>query len=104
MNILVMKILNKELADRFIIKHADAIKPVDRWIEQMEKSVFSNHNELKAAFPSADYIGNSRYVFNIKGNNYRLVAVVLFTAGMITICYMGTHTEYDKIDCLTVLQ
>jgi len=51
-----------------------------------------------------DYIGNSRYVFNIKGNDYRLVAVVLFSIGMVTVCFIGTHAEYDKIDCLTILQ
>jgi len=99
-----MKIINKELIDRFITKHADSSNAIMRWIELIEKVKITNHNELKSVFSNADYIGNSRYVFNIKGNDYRLVAVVLFLADMVTICFIGTHSEYDKIDCLTILQ
>ena len=99
-----MKIINKELIDRFITKHADSSNAVLRWINQIEEAKITNHNELKSIFSSADYIGNSRFVFNIKGNDYRLIAVILFSAGMVTVCFIGTHAEYDKIDCLTILQ
>jgi mRNA interferase HigB len=99
-----MKIINKELIDRFISKHADSSNAVLRWIELMEQSEISSHNELRAIFSNADYIGNSRYVFNIKGNDYRLVTVILFSAGIATVCFIGTHAEYDKIDCLTIIQ
>jgi len=99
-----MKIINKELIDRFITKHADSSNAVLRWMQQIEETKITNPNELKSIFSSADYIGNSRFVFNIKGNDYRLVAVILFSAGMLTVCFIGTHAEYDKIDCLTILQ
>ena len=85
-------------------KHADSSNAIIRWMKQIEQSKITSHNELKSFFSNADYAGNSRYVFNIKGNDYRLVAVVLFSAGMLTVCFIGTHTEYDKIDCLTILQ
>jgi len=99
-----MEIINKGLINRFIAKHNDSSNAVIRWIEQIEQTKFTSHNELKSIFSNADYIGNSRYVFNIKGNDYRLVAIVLFSAGMVTVCFIGTHTEYNKIDCLTILQ
>jgi mRNA interferase HigB len=99
-----MEILNKRIIDDFVSNHAGSAGAVNRWLEQMETSVFFNHNELKRNFPSADYVGKSRYVFNIKGNDYRLVAVVFFAAGQVTVCFIGTHAEYDKIDCLTVLK
>jgi mRNA interferase HigB len=99
-----MEILNKRIIDDFVSNHASSAGAVDRWLEQMGTFAFSNHNELKQNFPSADYIGKSRYVFNIKGNDYRLVAVVVFAAGQVFICFIGTHAEYDKIDCLTVLK
>ena len=99
-----MILLNKELLERFVKKNAFSSIAINRWIEQMEQSVILNHNELKSIFPSADYIGKSRYVFNIKGNDYRLVAVIFFAVGSAMICFVGTHSEYDKIDCLTVLQ
>ena len=99
-----MRLINKEILDLFVKKHADAAKPVNRWIEVLENTKWQNHNELKELFPTADYVGNSRYVFNIKGNDYRIVAVVIFVLNSATVCFAGTHAEYDKIDCLTVMQ
>ena len=100
----LMKIINKELIDRFMVKHADSSSAITRWIELMEQAKITNHNEIKAVFSNADYIGNSRYVFNIKGNDYRLIAIVVFSPGLVTVCFIGTHAEYDKIDCSTILQ
>jgi len=68
----------------------------------VEEAVWKNHNDLKQTFPSADYVGNARYVFNIKGNGYRIVAVVVFIAGTLTVRFVGTHEEYDRIDCKTI--
>lgn len=48
------------------------------------------------------YVKNGRYVFNIGGNNYRIVAVVIFIGDVINIRFVGTHQEYDKIDCSTI--
>ena len=53
-------------------------------------------------YASADYVGNNRYVFNIRGNKYRLVAVVVFFMGELNVRFVGTHKEYDKIDCKTI--
>ena len=58
--------------------------------------------DIKNTFNSADYIGNQRYVFNIKGNNYRIVVVIKFTIKFVYIRFVGTHSEYDRIDCLTI--
>ena len=99
-----MQILNKELLENYMRKNVSSTTAINRWIKQIEKLTFSNPNKLKSIFPSVDYIGKSRYVFNIKGNDYRIIAVVLFTMDVITVCFIGTHAQYDKIDCLTVLQ
>ena len=99
-----MEIINKELIGKFIAKHTDSANAVIRWMKLIEQAKIASHNELKSIFFNADYIGNSRYVFNIKGNDYRVVAIVLFSAGMVIVCFIGTHAEYDKIDCLTILQ
>jgi mRNA interferase HigB len=53
-------------------------------------------------FASADYVANNRYVFNIKGNSYRIVVVLIFFAGELNIRFAGTHAEYDKIDAKTI--
>ena len=67
-----------------------------------KKATWKNLSEIKVDFPSTDYVGNQHYVFNIKGNNYRLVVVVKFTIGYIFIRFVGTHKQYDQIDCSTI--
>lgn len=97
-----MIIANKELLDDYVQSHANATKPLNKWIEVVQSSQWTSHAELKQTFPSADYVKNGRYVFNIGGNNYRLVAVVIFIGGVMNIRFIGTHAEYDKIDSATI--
>ena len=66
-----------------------------------EKAEWKNLSDIKVDFPSVDYVGNQHYVFNIRGNNYRLIVVVKFTIGYIYVRWIGTHKDYDKIDCST---
>ena len=82
--------------------HADAKVALERWYEITEQAEWKNLSEIKVDFPATDYVGNQRYVFNIKGNKYRLVVVVKFTIGHIFIRYVGTHSDYDKIDASTI--
>lgn len=97
-----MKIIDSEKLEKFIHKHADAEKAIQKWVEACEAADWKNHSDLKNDFLSADYVGNSRYVFNIKGNNYRIVTVVTFFAGRMVIRFVGTHSEYDRIDVKTI--
>lgn len=59
-------------------------------------------NDVKASHPKASVLKSSRVVFNIKGNDYRLVAAVQYQAGVVVIRFFGTHAEYDKIDAETI--
>ena len=97
-----MRIQRRKVIDDFSSKHADALRPLQRWLDIVENSIWSNHAELKQDFPTADYVGEGRYVFNIKGNSYRMVVNVLFIDDILTIRFVGTHAEYDKINCLTI--
>ena len=97
-----MRIRNKELLDKYAVKHANIRNSLQHWINFVEEAEWKSHNELKIDFPTADYIGNGRYVFNIQGNNYRIIVIVLFIEGYLKIRFIGTHAEYNKIDCKTV--
>ena len=57
-----------------------------------------NINDLKSAYPSASILKDNRIVYNIKGNNYRLIVTFNFKYGICWIRFIGTHAEYDKID------
>lgn len=97
-----MIIANKELLDDFVQSHASAAKPLNKWVDTVLASHWKSHADLKQTFPSADYVKNGRYVFNIGGNNFRVVAVVVFIGDVMYIRFVGTHAEYDKIDSTTI--
>lgn len=73
----------------------------DQWRREVEASGWKNFGEVKTKYRSADQVGG-RVVFNISGNNYRLVVVINYAAQVVAIRFMGTHSEYDKIDAETV--
>ncbi len=77
----------------------DAKIALERWYHTASEAEWHNLSDIKEQFPSTDYVGNQHYVFNIKGNKYRLVVVVKFVMGYIFIRFVGNHQEYDKIDC-----
>jgi len=68
----------------------------------MEKSNWSSINQLKAEFPSASILPENRVIFNIKGNNYRLIVKFNFEYVLCWIQFIGTHAEYDKVDAKTI--
>lgn len=97
-----MVIISKSTLLEFGIMHTDSIEPLNRWYGKAKKSNWKNFSEMKNTFNSVDAVGNDRYVFNIKGNSYRLVVIIFFDIRTIYIRFIGTHKEYDKIDCSLV--
>ena len=78
--------------------HGDAQAALERWYDTAERAQWKNLSDIKVDFPATDYVGNQHYVFNIRGNKYRLMVVVKFTISHIFTRFVGTHSEYDKID------
>ena len=67
------------------------------WYKKVSRAQWNDFADIKRTFNTADYVGNDRYVFDIKGNHYRIVAVVLFINQKVYMRFVGTHEEYDKI-------
>lgn len=86
----------------FYEKHPDAKQALEMWYDIVKYADWCNFADVKKDFNSADSVGNQRVVFNIKGNNYRIVAVVKFRIKMVYIRFVGTHSQYDKIDCKNI--
>jgi mRNA interferase HigB len=97
-----MVIISKAILVEFGIEHAESIEALNKWYAFCKKANWNTISEIKTTFPSLDYIGNDRYVFNIKGNKYRLVAMIFFDIRTMFIRFIGTHAEYDKIDSTTI--
>lgn len=92
-----MRIVAKKALVLFYTIHKDAQTALEDWNDKTERANWDCFADVKRTFGSADSVGNKRIVFNIRGNNYRLVALVLFKIKMVYIRFIGTHTEYDQI-------
>ena len=89
-----MIIENRRAIDKFVVKHGDARIPFAEWIEKVEASRWTNLVDLKKTFNSADYV-KGLVVFNVGGNNFRVVAEVVYPEQIVRIAKVGTHAEYD---------
>ena len=97
-----MVIISKTIIVDFCEEHADSIEPFNKWYKECKQADWKSINDIKKTFRSVDYVGNDRFVFNVKGNKYRLVAMIFFDIRTVFIRFIGTHSEYDNIDCATV--
>ena len=92
-----MRVISKKTIINYYTTHPDSKGALLAWYERFSTTEWRDFNHLKTAFPSADFVGNNHYVFNIKGNDYRLVVVIQFIPQRALIRFIGTHAEYDKI-------
>ena len=92
-----MRVISFSMIRDFISKHADSDVPLRDWYKRVTKADWNSFADIKQTFNSADYVGNDRYVFDIKGNTYRIVAVVLFINKKVYMRFVGTHEEYNRI-------
>ena len=92
-----MRIISKTFIKDYYTKNPKAKAALLNWVEKTEAAKWQNFADIKRTFNSVDSVGNQRYVFNIKGNDYRMVVVVKFIPQNVLIRFIGTHSEYDKI-------
>ena len=97
-----MRIFTEQALKEYAENHPDSKVALQEWTTIVKRSKWTCFADIKKTFNSVDNVGNQHYVFNIKGNNYRLIVVVKFTIGYIFIRKVCTHKEYDKIDCSTI--
>lgn len=97
-----MRIISITKLRDFWERHPDAEQPLKEWYVKTERASWKNLNDMRNDFNSVDYVGNQHYVFNIKGNNYRLIVAIKFTPALVYIRFVGTHEEYDKIDVTNI--
>jgi mRNA interferase HigB len=92
-----MVIISKAILKDFAGTHPDAAKALEKWYEEVKSADWKNFPELKNTFNTADHVGKDRYVFDIKGNRYRLIALIIFKVRTVFILFIGTHKAYDGV-------
>lgn len=85
-------------------RHPEAEQSLKSWIKEVRQAIWSQPAEIKKKYRSASILKNSRAVFNIKGNDYRLVVSVAYQYEAVYIKFMGTHAKYNAINAETVEQ
>ena len=83
-------------------KYRDSEQSLKSWYHEVKKERWRSPNDIKLKYRSASILNNNRAVFNIKGNQYRLVVAINYHFRIIFIRFIGTHKEYDKIDAKTI--
>jgi mRNA interferase HigB len=104
----LMIVIGAELIEKYLADHSGhkgikaARSQYQAWLDIASHARWRNPEDVKSSYPKASILKSSRVVFNIKGNDYRLVARVQYQAGVLAIRFFGTHAEYDKINAETV--
>ncbi len=98
-----MNIYNRSSIVEYYKKHALAKTPLEIWFEEVENNSWSSPNKLKSHFGrSVSILKNGRVVFDIKGNDFRLIAAINYENAWVFIKFIGTHAEYDQVDANAV--
>ncbi len=83
-------------------EYSDSEGSLRSWYHDAKTAEWTSSNDLKRQFKNASIVGDGRVVFNIKGNDYRLVVAIDYEFQVIFIRFIGTHKQYDKIDVKTI--
>jgi mRNA interferase HigB len=97
-----MRIVAITTLQTFWEKHPDAKVPLQAWYALARRADWKSPTDIRKAYGHASFIANERVVFNIKGNDYRLVVLVRYGQGLMFIRFVGSHSQYNKIDVTTI--
>jgi mRNA interferase HigB len=97
-----MRVIAVSTLRTFWKRHPDAEQPLKAWFEEATNASWNQPSDIKERYRSASILKNRRVVFNIKGNDYRLVVAVAYKLQVVYVKFVGTHKEYDAVDAETV--
>ena len=92
----------EQLCLQVLKSRPDSASALEEWYHYVRATEWANGAAVRQSFRTADYVGNERFVFNIKGNHYRLIASISFTTRTVCIKFIGIHRQYDTVDAATV--
>jgi len=93
-----MRVVAKKILREFWEKHTDSEQQLKTWYKEASKAKWTSPNDIKLEYPTASILKGYRAVFNICGNNYRLVVKINYFRKWVFIRFIGTHNDYNKID------
>jgi len=97
-----MRIIARKTLKEFWEIHSDAEQPHRSWFAKASQANWQTPADVEMDYRHASFVANNRIVFNIKGNDYRLVAAIKYEYSVVYIRFVGTHQAYDRIDATTI--
>ena len=97
-----MRVIAVSTLRAFWERFPDAEQPLKAWYEEAKSAAWTQPAENKAQYRSASVLKNRRVVFDIKGNDYRLIVAVAYKLQIVYVKFVGTHKEYDAVDAETI--
>lgn len=97
-----MRVISRKALRDCWTKHPDAEQPLRAWYDDVRRAKWRTPADIRAVYRNASFVSNKRVVFNIKGNDYRLIVAIKYAAGIVYIRFVGTHAGYDRIDAATI--
>lgn len=98
----LMRIIAFRTLREFGQKHPNSEQSLRTWYRNVKRATWKSPADVKASYRNASIVANDRVVFNIKGNEYRLVVAIDYAYEIIYIRFIGTHRDYDRIDVTTI--
>lgn len=97
-----MRIIALKTLRDFWERHPNVRQQLQAWYEDAKHAVWQSPADIKAMYRNASIVANNRVVFNIKGNDYRLIVAINYQFGIAYIRFIGTHAEYDRVNAAEV--
>ncbi len=97
-----MNVISKRTIIKFYEKYPNSKTALEVWYADAKKSIWTAPDDIKKIYANASFLADNRVIFNIKGNEYRLIVHIDYLRKFIRVKFIGTHSEYDRIDALEV--
>ena len=97
-----MRVIARRTLRDFWEQYSDSEQPLKAWFAEAQAAEWNAPQAIKDQYRSASFVGDNRVIFNIGGNKYRLIVHVNYDFGIVYIKFIGTHSDYDRIDPETI--
>lgn len=97
-----MRIIARRTLVEYWTIHPDSKEPLKSWFKEAEASNWETPDDIKKKYCTASFLNSNRICFNIGGNKYRLIVKINYDFHVVYIRFIGTHSEYNRINVETI--
>jgi mRNA interferase HigB len=97
-----MRVISRKTLKEFWERHPEAEQALRAWYADAKQAIWKSPADIIKVYRNVSFVAHNRVIFNIKGNTYRLVAMINYEFGIVFIRFVGTHRDYDRINAATV--